>query len=264
MDTLMFMSDTSQGNTSEGENIGSAKLTKRQFDNKVDQFGAIEGRGDNARPALFVLTCDASKAGVVEEKDAEDIFARYSMKVAEAQKIGWKPQASAKQQTSKLRVAIKLGKLVHVDGTELCNRIQKAQERQRAANEGKNDFSPFDGLVKVGRAQLRTPDAALDDDVIDGLLIKAAGDSPEEADRLEKIMKACTSLADAKEDPVTPETVDVLQEVASTIMTRIKELGGSTSMRKQAEKVEAEASKARASLAALVDRAATARAALAA
>lgn len=240
------MSDTSSGNTSEGENIEGAKMSKRQFDALITKLGEAEGRGDNARPALFVTAVEATKAGILKEDDAEAVFTKYSQKVADAQSIGWKPQASAKQQISKLRVAIKLGLLPpSVDGLELCNRVIAAQKAQRAANDGVLDFSPFDGLVKVGRFQLRDPDNRLPDDVIDGLLVKPAGNTPEEADRLEKIMKACVTLRDSKEDPVSPESKEVLEDVASSIMTRIKELGGSTSMRKQAAKTEEVAAQSR-------------------
>jgi len=259
MDGLSYMSDTSAGNTSPSDNIDEGKLTKRSFFARAEALGTAEGKGDNSRPGLFVLTTEAARLGAIDDKKgadgktdvADEIFDRYSKKVAMAQGVGWKPQASVKQQTSKLRVAVKLGLLPQVNGLDLCNRVVKAQAAQRAAREGKNDFSPYDGLVKVARFQLQDPDKPLSDDVIAGLLIKSASDVPEEADRLEKVMKACQSLAEAKEDQLTEESVDALTEAASVIMTRIRELGGSTSMRKQAAKAE----KAAAQAVALVDRA---------
>lgn len=259
MSELSYMSDTSQGN---GENIEEGKLTKRSFLARAETLGSAEGRGDNSRPGLFVLACEAARHRVITEDDCEEVFDRYSKKVAAAQGIGWKPQASQKQQVSKLRTAIKLGLLPQVNGLEVCNEVIAAQKEQRIANEGKNDYPPFDGLVKVARFQLRDPDKQLPREVIDGLLIKPAGDTPEEADRLEKVMKQLTGLADKKEEPVSPESVDALQEAASVIMTRIRELGGSTSMRKQAEKAQNAAKQAVALVDLSRERAAKAAAAL--
>ncbi len=237
-----------------GDNIEGGSLTKRSFYARVATLGKNEGLGDNSRPGLFIVTCEAALKRVIEEKDAEDIFDRYSKQVAMTQGVGWKPQASAKQQTSKLRTAIKLGLLPHVNGLDLCNKVVKAQKEQRQANEGKNDYSPFDGLVKVARFQLQNPDKILGDEVISGLLIKPAGDVPEEANRLEKVVKQMESLISAKDNPLSTESVDALTEAAGTLMTRIRELGGSTSMRKQAKKAADAADVAKAAVAQLVER----------
>lgn len=252
--TILNMVDTSQGNTSQGDNIEDGALTKRSFHARVANLGKAEGLGDNSRPGLFLVTCEAACKRVIEPDDAEDIFDRYSKQVAVTQGVGWKPQASAKQQVSKLRVAIKLGLLAHVNGMELCNKVVRAQKDQRLANEGANDYPPFDGLVKVARFQLSDPDKIVADDVIGGLLIKPAGDLPEEADRLEKIVKQMETLISAKDNPISPESVEALTEAAGPLMTRIRELGGSTSMRRQADKAREAAAKAQAEAVALVDR----------
>lgn len=235
-------------------NIEEGALTKRSFFARVQALGKNEGLGDNSRPGLFVTTCEAALKRVIGVDDCDDIFDRYSKSVAATQGVGWKPQASQKQQVSKLRVAIKLGLLTQVNGLELLNKVIAAQKAQRAANEGKNDFPPFDGLVKVSRFQLKAPDSMLPDEVISGLLIKGAADLPEEADRLEKIVKAIENLAGAKEDPVSEESIDALTEAGSALMTRIRELGGSTAMRKAAQKAEEQAAKAQADTKGLIDR----------
>ena len=243
MDGLINMTDTSQGNT--GGNIEEGKLTKRSFLARVSSLGKAEGLGDNSRPGLFMIVTEAATNRVIDltkKSDGTDvvdeIFARYSQEVATAQGVGWKPQASAKQQTSKLRVAVKMGLLPQVKAMEVLNTIVECQREQRAANDGANDYPPYDGMVKVARFQCQYPDKQIDRPTIEGLLIKPPGQELDEADRLEKVMKQITALADKKEDPVSPESVDALQDAASTIMTRIRELGGSTAMRKQAKKAE--------------------------
>lgn len=252
-----------------GDNIEEAGLTKRKVMGTVQTLGAAEGKGENARPFLFVTVVEAARHRVVGldkdangRDDASIIFERYSKAMAESLAIGWVPMPSAKQQESKLRTAVKLGQLTHVNGVEICNRTVDAQKRQRQINEGKNDFSPFDGLVKVARAQISSPDTPLTDEQIDVLLTKQAGDTPEEADRIEKVMKQVTALSDAKENPVSPESKEALIEAAAVLMKRIRELGGSSSMRKQAEKIEAKQQAAKQNLAMLVERSRTIKAAM--
>lgn len=268
MDGYSFMSDTSQANTSEG-NIEEGKQTRRSLFARAETFGKTEGKGDNSRPALFVLATEGSQSRILTEvkkpdktDDADELFARYSQAIATAHGIGWKPQASAKQQVSKLRCAIKLGALTHVNGLEVVNHTLEALKEQRGANEGKNDYPPFDALVKVARFQISSPDQQISKEVIEGLIIKPAKDTPDEADRLEKVMQAAITLADAKEDPLSEESIDALSEAASTIMTRIRELGGSTKMRKQAAKAEEAKNQAVALVDLSRERAAKARAAL--
>jgi len=239
--------------TSPTDNIEDGALTKRSFHARIASLGKAEGLGDNSRPGLFLVTCEAACKRVIDAPDAEDIFDRYSKQVAMTQGVGWKPQASAKQQVSKLRTAIKLGLLTHVNGMELCNKVVAAQKAQKASKEAL-DYPPFDGLVKVARFQLLDPDKILDDEVIGGLLVKPAGDVPEEADRLEKIVKQMEKLIDAKADPVSEESVEALTNAAGELMTRIRELGGSTGMRKQADKAKEAAAKAQAEASSLVDR----------
>lgn len=231
-----FMTDTSQGNP--GDNIDEGALTKRAFMARVTALGKAEGLGDNSRPGLFLATVEAAAKRVIGADDVEDVFDKYSKQVAMTQGVGWKPQASAKQQVSKLRVGVRLGELTHVNGLEVCNKVVAYQREQRLKNDGKLDYSPFDGLVKVAREQVKLPDAMLPDEVIGALLMKPGADIPAEADRVEAIVKAIEKLIDAKEEPVTAETKDALAEAAAPLMTRIKELGGSTSMRKQQAKLD--------------------------
>lgn len=263
---LVYMTDTSPGS----ENIEPGTLTKRSFLARVSSLGKSEGQGDNSRPGLFMIVAEAAANRVVDltkKPDGSDvvdeIFARYSQEVANAQGVGWKAQASAKQQTSKLRVAVKLGLLPQVRAMEVINHVTVAQREQRATNDGANDYPPYDGLVKVARFQCQYPDKQLDKATIEGLLIKPAKADLEEADKLEKVMKTAMSLADKKDDPVSPESIEALGEAASTIMTRIRELGGSTAMRKQAAKAEQAASQAVALVDLSRERAAKAAAALA-
>lgn len=267
MDGLVYMTDTSSGNDA---NIEPGALSKRSFMARIKTLGKAEGLGDNSRPGLFVLAVEAAANRVIDlnkKSDGTDVvdemFASYSQEVATAQGVGWKPQASAKQQTSKLRVAVKLGLLPQVKAMEVVNTIIGCQRDQRAANEGKNDYPPFDGLVKVARHQVQYPDQQLSKEVIEGLLIKPATQDLDEADKLEKVMKACITCADRKEDPVSQESMEVLHDAASTIMTRIRELGGSTSMRKQAAKADTAALQAVALVDLARERAARANAVLA-
>jgi hypothetical protein len=259
--SLIQMAEAPAG---DGANIEEGGLTKRKLMGTVQTLGKAEGMGENARPYLFTQLVEASHGPgrVIGLEDIPHVFDVYSKAVAASMGIGFKPQSSAKQQESKLRVAVKLGELIHVNGPEIMNRTIELQKKQRK-DFGKNDFSPFDGLVRVARAQLKSDASPLTDEQLEALLTKDVKDAPEEADRLEKIVKAITSLIDAKENPVSEGSREALTEAAAPIMTRIRELGGSTAMRKAAEKAERDRDAAEQEMSAMVERHRLAKAAIA-
>jgi ABC-type ATPase with predicted acetyltransferase domain len=251
--TAEQMVDTSQGNIDEN------KLTEKQVIARAKVLAATEGKGDNSRPGLFILCVEAARKRAINKDSVATIFHEYSLAAAAARGVGWKRQDSEKQQMSKLAVSVRLGELPHVDGPALMNKVIAFQKAEREANDGKMDYSPFDGMVKVARYQVNeSPGAMLTDDVIKGLLIKPAKDLPEEADILERHVKAMTSTIDAKkpEAAVSEESREALRDAIAVLMTRISELGGSTADRKRQAKLEQQAEE-------LTALAATARARLA-
>lgn len=242
----------STATTTQG-NIEEASLDKKQVLKRAGVLGRAEGQGSNSRPGLFIATVEAAKARVIVKDDVTTIWTAFMHGLREKQGVGYVPLTSEKQQVSKLAVAVRVGELPQIDPMELMNRIVDAQRKLREAHkEGKLDMSPFDGLVAVSRAQVSMPDTLLEPEQIEALLMKPVSDLPMEADRLEQILKRIEKVCDDKEEPVSQESREVLIEAGSGIMTRIKELGGSTSMRKEEEKQQAKIDKARANLAALV------------
>jgi hypothetical protein len=245
-------------------NIEPGALTKAKILARVRDLGSKEGLGENSRPGLFLVMCEGARHGLFTKDDVAPAFQSYALSRANARGIGYKPQDSEKQQVAKLGVAVRLGELKFVNGLDVIERVKEAQAEQLQAKDGKLDYSPFDGLVHVARFQLKSPDTLLSMDVIRGLLLKPAKDEPEEADRLERILKAIRSLQDAKEAPVSEESLNALQEAAEPLETRIKELGGSSAQRKAAEKAREVAEKAQSQVAELIARANVAQAAIAA
>lgn len=230
--------------TSTGQNIDDNKLTEKQVIARAKVLAATEGKGDNSRPGLFVLCVEAAKKRAINKDSVPLIFHEYSVAAAMARGVGWKKQDSEKQQISKLAVAVRLGELPHVDGSALLNKVIAFQKQEREANDGKMDYSPFDGMVRVARYQVNdSPGAMLTDDVIKGLLCKPAKDLPEEADILERHVKAMTSTIDAKkaESAVSEESREALREAIGVLQQRITALGGSTADRKRQAKFEAQA-----------------------
>lgn len=231
--------------TSAGQNIDDHKLTDKQVIARARVLAATEGKGDNSRPGLFMLCVDAAFKRAINKDHVATIFHEYSVAAAAARGVGWKKQDSEKQQVAKLGVAVRLGELPHVDGRVLMNKVAGFQREEREANDGKMDYSPFDGMVRVARYQVNnSPGALLTDDVIKGLLIKPAKDLPEEADILERHVKAMTTTIDAKKETsaVSEESREALREAIGVLQKRITELGGSTADRKRQAKLEAEAS----------------------
>ena len=239
-----------------GSNI-EGQMTLKQVVARAKELGKREGLGDNSRPGMFLLVCDAAKRRAMGKNDVPAIFEDYSKASAAARGVGWKKQDSEKQQVSKLTVAVRLGELPHVDGMTLLEKVVALQKAQRIANEGKMDYSPFDGMVRVSREQIKSPSVMLNDDVIQGLLLKPAKELADEADRLAKVTQTIDSLLNAKEEPVSDESVASLANARKIVRARIDELGGTTAERKRKSKDEAQ-------LVELVERGAAANAALAA
>lgn len=221
-------------------NVDEGKLTAAQVTAKVKELGKKEGQGENSRPGLFLTVVEAAQRRAISKEHVPLLFADYSKACAAARGIGWKPQDSEKQQVSKLAVAVRLGELPHVSGMDVMNKVISFQKEQRAANEGKMDFSPYDGFVKVARFIVTTtPDAMPDDDVIRGLLVKPEKALQEEADRLARVMATIEGLAGAKENPVSEESIDVLVDAGKLLAARIEALGGTTAQRRAAAKHQA-------------------------
>lgn len=234
-------------------NQEETKLDKATILKRANALGGAEGAGSNSRPGLFITVVEGAKERAIKSDDVPGVFTAFMTGMKKRQGVGYVPMSSEKQQVSKLNCAVKLGELVQVDGMEVVNRVVDAQRKLREASEtGKLDMSPFDGLVTVARAQVTaSPDTILTPEQIEGLLTKGVSDIPEEADRLEKIMKAAEKLMNDKDNAVSAESAEALGEVSSTLMTRIRELGGSTAMRKEAQKQESKINKATAALVAL-------------
>lgn len=231
--------------TSAGNNIeGEGKLTSKQVYARVRELGKQEGKGSNSRPVLFFTVTEGGKARAIKKDDVAAIFEEYSRHAAAARGAGWQKQDSTTQQVAKLGVALRLGELPHVDGVKLLEKVIAFQKEQRDANDGVLDYSPFDGMVLVGRYQLnKSPAAMLGDDVIRGLLLKPAKDIAEEADILERHVKALQGTIDATkvEKAVSEESREVLRQARELIEKQIIALGGSTADKKAAAKAEAEA-----------------------
>lgn len=236
---------TSVGNT---ENI-DGKLTSKQVYARIRELGKKEGLGENSRPGLFMVVCEGAKARAIKSgTDAGDdvpaLFEEYSRHRAAARGVGWAKQDSVVQQVSKLNVAARLGELPHVDGVVLLNKVAKFQIEQREANEGVLHFSPFDGMVRVSRYQInKSPATILGDNVIRGLLLKDDKELLEEADILERHVKAMQSTIDATkvEKAVSEESREILRQARTLIEGQIIALGGSTADKKAAAKAAAEA-----------------------
>lgn len=231
-------------------NIEQAEMSKAAFGRMVTTLGEREGMGSNSRPGLFVHFTEGSAKGYLDEDDVETFYGRYCKAIAAKQNIGYAPQSSVKQQVSKFKAAVKLGKLVHVNGQEVINIALEVQKEQRAANEGKLPMSPLDGLVNVARAQLSFPDQPLTREQIDRVMRPTEKDDPSEADRLDKIAGAMEKIR--TDDDATEDTKTVLDAVITPILDRIKALGGTTAQRAAKQREQDKLAKQRAGLAKLM------------
>lgn len=244
--------NTSQDNApSPDDNIGTAD--KGSFTRRITMLAQAEAKGGAARPGLFAAVVEAAMNKLVTDQDTPVIWERYTSTVNKLKgKAANIAMPSEKQQISKLNAGVRLGQLVHVNGVAVVNATIEAWDEMRAANDGKppGGVSCFDALVKIARVQVNDqPDAELDLEQIKAALAPRSKEDPTEPDRLEKILDLIEKTVEDKQNlGMTDESRELLLDVGSQIMTRIKDLGGSTKMRKAAEKAEAKAAAAQANL----------------
>lgn len=252
MNAILHMADMSGDNIENAE--GDEKvLTKRRFVAQTKQLGKTEGLGSNARPALFALVNEATREGIVEKRDeVAHYFALYAQASAEARGAEVVEQKSVKQQISKLGVAFKMGQLTHVNTCDIVTMTLEAHAAQLKAN-GKNDYSAYDALVKVGREQVKFKDTPLTREVIDALICRPVKADVTEADALEKLANALDAFANSEDAEWSEESRDVCTEGAAALMKQIKALGGSTKMQREAEKLRKRTAQDEVRLAALAD-----------
>jgi predicted house-cleaning noncanonical NTP pyrophosphatase (MazG superfamily) len=225
-------------------------ISRRSVLAKATALGRAEGTGSNSRPGLYLLTVEGAKHRVISREDVAAMVQNFSKGHAEKQGLGWTKMASEAQQVSKLNTAIYLGELTHVDGLDVAQRASRALINARSAADAKAaDFlSPFDALVNVARAQVNvSPDTPLSDEQIAMLIRKPdQQDVPIEADRLDKIATLIDKLAGDEKEPVSPETMEILEDALGKMMARVKELGGTSKDKREAEREAKKNAKVRA------------------
>ena len=248
MDTsLMVFAKTTEA----GEN-NAPTLDKGAMMRRVRTFGETEGKGQNSRPALGALICEAARDGLIKPKTEEiaPIYAAYAEARGKAQFVPYVPGKSDKQQVSKLTQFAKLGALPKIDGPDLIQRTADiCNEMMKAAPDIKWPGA-YDQLLTVARYQVNhSPTVRVSDDVIKHLLTPKTEDKDEpEVDRIEKIRAAVEKMLADKDKPLTEETAEVLEGVQGELAERIKELGGTTKQKEQVRKAEEKEAAARATL----------------
>lgn len=233
------------------DNIGT--LDKASISKRINALGTAEGKGANSRPGLFLTVVEAARHKIIGTDDVPDVWTRYQQALEKARgAVGYVAMPSEAQQVSKLRAGVRLGELTHVNGVDVVNRTSVIWNALREANEGKPvGGSAFDALVKVARAQVNDqPDSPLSDDQIQGALLPNIKEDPSEADRLDGVLQVIEDILKDKKKlgEVSAESKETLTEAGSFVMTRIRELGGTSRMKKKAAKAEAQAAKMQSNL----------------
>lgn len=230
---------TSEGNEeavpSTSNQPEDAKPTKASFMREFRRFGENEAAGANARPALANTLVEASYHGAIVEDDADAIFETYQKGVAARKGLGQVKQGSQTQQVSKMRTFIKMGAIPGIDARETMIKAGDAIRAAREANGGKPlAKSPFDAYLSVARTQLQFPDAVLDDETIQVCINPAPRDEKLEVDKLDAIAVSMDNLRTNEE--TSDDSANELEKALDIVLARIREMGGSTRMKKNAEK----------------------------
>lgn len=215
------------------------------FLKQVRSFGRDEGNGASARLKLAGQLTEASHMGAVIEDDVDAIYEQYTKGVAQAKGLAVVKTGSDTQQKSKLRTFIKLGALATVDGRKTFEKTRDAYKEAVVQNGNKPlTKSPFDALLAAARMQLQYPDEILPDDFILTCVYPKTKDEKLEVDKLGAIVDAMDRLRVNEETPVSEDTETVLQDAIDKLMARIKDMGGTSAMKKAEEKLKAQTEKA--------------------
>ena len=99
--------------------------------------------------------------------------------------------------------------------------------------------SPFDALLAAARMQIQYPDEILPDDFILTCVYPKTKDEKLEVDKLGAIVDSMDRLRVNEETPVSEDTETVLQTAIDALMQRIKDMGGTSAMKKAEEKLKA-------------------------
>ena len=226
------------------------------FLKQVRSFGRDEGNGASARLKLAGQLTEASHLGAVMEDDVDAIYEQYTKGVAQAKGLAVVKTGSDTQQKSKLRTFIKLGALSSVDGRKTFEKTRDAYKEAVVQNGNKPlTKSPFDALLAAARMQIQYPDEILPDDFILTCVYPKTKDEKLEVDKLGAIVDSMDRLRVNEETPVSEDTEAVLQTCIDAMMQRIKDMGGTSAMKKAEEKLAAQTAKAKQVVAELTARA---------
>lgn len=210
---------------------------KKRFMREVTGFGENEGKGNNAKPSLYLTTCNAAFKGWIVEDDAELVQSNYSKGRAKAKGIGWVEEKSAPQQISKVKAMIKLGAMPTVNGPDVLIRASNAIMDKVRKGE-KLEKSAGDILLTVARMQIGQPDSELSEEQIVEAMSKKVAAPKVEADLLGTIRDAADKLRTADDLPISEDSLVILDDVVGKLVERIKALGGTTKDRAALEKAE--------------------------
>ena len=229
----------------EAANQPNAAATLDAFLKQVRSFGRDEGNGASARLKLAGQLTEASHLGAVGEDDVDMIYEQYTKGVAMAKGLAVVKTGSDTQQKSKLRTFIKLGALSSVDGRKTFEKTRDAYKEAVVQNGNKPlSKSPFDALLAAARMQIQYPDEILPDDFILTCVYPKTKDEKLEVDKLGAIVDAMDRLRVNEETPCSEDTEAVLQTAIDSLMQRIKDMGGTSAMKKADEKLKAQQAKA--------------------
>lgn len=219
----------------------NAPKDRAKFMRRVTSLGEQEGHGANARPALAIQIVEAAHFGALSSAgdDAKMLYEAYARGAAKARGVSEVKLGSATQQASKLATFIRLGELTSVDGRETISKLASAIKAARESNGGKPlGKSAMDAMLSGARYQLQYPDELISDDMVKVAIYPSPVQDKLEVDKLGVIYSSMERLHDNNETPCSADTRDMLQEVMTEVMSRIVAMGGTTAMKKEAEKAD--------------------------
>lgn len=202
--------------------------TRDDFERDITHAGKQYGQGANARPVMAAKAVQAANRMVgVTSQDAAHFYTLFQTAAHRAKGLEYSAikESSFRQQVSKLTQFLKLGELVHVDGEDVFERAADRIRALGALNPTPLKGSAYDNLCNVARAQLKSPDVALTDEEIEGVLVTEK--KPETA--IEKLARHYAQLGKLQyegDDNNAPLNLPALDETLANLKEAITEAGG--------------------------------------
>lgn len=194
------------------------------------ELGRDKASGADAKMKLVLACVRAAYDGYLTGDDVETVYTEFV--TAESKKAVHEHTAGGvKANVSKLKQPVLAALLPKVDFVATCDRVVDLRDELRSEINGNDEDkrklkAGFDAIVDIARAQLKSPDADLDDDTLRGMLATERMPKDEMqklTDAYKKAYKLWEDLPSAHTEAAVHAYADAIKEADGDIPPMTKE-----------------------------------------